>query len=217
MIRSFKDKETQKLFMGRRSRAVSEQAVRRAQLKLAQLDQVDSVEELKIPPGNRLHALGGDREGQWAIRINDQYRICFRFRTKTRTRLRLPTIISRGEDMVDWTEEIEREERVYPPVHPGEVLREEWLIPLDINANQLAGALGVDRQKVYDIVNGKRGVSAEMALRLARWSGMRPRFWLGLQEQYDLAIVQMEAGQRIENEVRPLATSSTPRTPQDPR
>ena len=79
MIRSFKDKETQKLFMGRRSRAVSGQAVRRAQLKLAQLDQVESVEELKIPPGNRLLTLGGDREGQWAIRINDQYRICFRF------------------------------------------------------------------------------------------------------------------------------------------
>lgn len=53
--------------------------MRRAQLKLVQLDQVESVEELKIPPGNRLHALGGDREGQWAIRINDQYRICFRF------------------------------------------------------------------------------------------------------------------------------------------
>ena len=79
MIRSFKDKETQKLFMGRRSKAVSGQAVRRAQIKLAQLDQVESVEELKIPPGNRLHALGGDREGQWAIRINDRYRICFRF------------------------------------------------------------------------------------------------------------------------------------------
>jgi proteic killer suppression protein len=79
VIRSFKDKETQKLFMGRRSRAVSGQAVRRAQIKLAQLDQVESVEELQIPPGNRLHALGGDREGQWAIRINDQYRICFRF------------------------------------------------------------------------------------------------------------------------------------------
>ena len=110
--------------------------------------------------------------------------------------------------MGDWTEEIEREERVYPPVHPGEVLREEWLVPLDINANRLAGALGVDRQKVYDIVNGKRGVSAEMALRLARWSGMRPRFWLGLQEQYDLAIAQMEDGERIEREVfrpqRPL-------------
>jgi proteic killer suppression protein len=79
VIRSFKDKETQKLFMGRRSRAVSGQAVRRAQVKLAQLDQVESVEELEVPPGKRLHALGGDREGQWAIRINDQYRICFRF------------------------------------------------------------------------------------------------------------------------------------------
>ena len=65
--------------MGRRSRAVSGQAVRRAQVKLAQLDQVESVEELEVPPGNRLHALGGDREGRWAIRINDQYRICFRF------------------------------------------------------------------------------------------------------------------------------------------
>ena len=79
MTRSFKDKETQKLFMGRRSRAVSGQAVRRAQVKLAQLDQVESVEELKVPPGNRLHALGVAREGQWAIRINDQYLICFRF------------------------------------------------------------------------------------------------------------------------------------------
>ncbi len=79
MIRSFGDKETQKLFMGRRSRAVSGQAARKAQLKLAQLDQVESVEELTVPPGNRLHRLGGDREGQWAININDQYRICFRF------------------------------------------------------------------------------------------------------------------------------------------
>lgn len=65
--------------MGRRSRAVSESAVRCARIKLAQLDQVESVEELKIPPGNRLHKLGGDREGQWAIRVNEQYRICFRF------------------------------------------------------------------------------------------------------------------------------------------
>ncbi len=65
--------------MGRKSKAVSGQVVRRAQLKLAQLDQVKDVEEMKIPPGNRLHKLGVDREGQWAISINDQYRICFRF------------------------------------------------------------------------------------------------------------------------------------------
>lgn len=107
--------------------------------------------------------------------------------------------------MGDWTEEIEREERVHPPVHPGEVLCEEWLVPLDINANQLAGALGVDRQKVYDIVNGKRGISAEMALRLGRWSGMRPRFWLGLQERHDLEVARERIGEKIEREVHPLS------------
>lgn len=107
--------------------------------------------------------------------------------------------------MGDWTEEIEREERIYPPVHPGEVLREEWLVPLGMNVNQLAGALGVDRQKVYDIVNGKRGLSAEMALRLARWSRMRPRFWLGLQEHYDLEIEKDRTGEKIEREVKPLS------------
>jgi len=79
VIRSFRDKETQRLFEGRRSRAVSEQARRRAQVKLAQLDRVESVEELAKPPGNRLHKLGGDREGQWAISIDGQYRICFFF------------------------------------------------------------------------------------------------------------------------------------------
>jgi len=79
VIKSFRDKETQRLFMGRRSRAVSGEAVRRALIKLVQLDRVETVEELRTPPGNRLHKLGGDREGQWAISINDQYRICFRF------------------------------------------------------------------------------------------------------------------------------------------
>ncbi len=107
--------------------------------------------------------------------------------------------------MGDWTEEIMSEERVHPPVHPGEVLREEWLVPLGMNANQLAGALGVDRQKVYDIVNGKRGVSAEMALRLARWSGMSPRFWLGLQEHYDLEVARDRVGYEIERQVHPLS------------
>jgi antitoxin HigA-1 len=103
------------------------------------------------------------------------------------------------------SEEIEREKRIYPPIHPGEVLREEWLVPLGMNANQLAGALGVDRQKVYDILNGKRGVSAEMGLRLARWSGMPPRFWLGLQTRYDQLVAEDELGERIEREVKPFS------------
>lgn len=79
MTRSFGDKETQKLFEGRRSKAVSEQVRRRAQVKLALLDRVESIEELEKPPGNRLHKLGGDRRGQWAINIDGRCRICFRF------------------------------------------------------------------------------------------------------------------------------------------
>ena len=108
--------------------------------------------------------------------------------------------------MDDWTEGIEREAGVSFPAHPGEMLREEWLALLNMNANQLANILSVDRRKVYDVANEKRGVSAEMALRLARWSGMRPRFWLELQESYDLETARMESGERIEREVKPLVT-----------
>lgn len=79
VIKSFKDKETQRLFTGRKSKAVSAQARERAISKLAQLDQAKSVEEMRVPPGNKLHKLGGDREGQWAVWIDQQYRICFRF------------------------------------------------------------------------------------------------------------------------------------------
>lgn len=107
--------------------------------------------------------------------------------------------------MGDWTDEIEREERVYPPIHPGEILREEFLVPLGMNANQLAKALGVNRQSMYEIVNEKRGLSAEMALRLARWSGMSARFWVGLQARYDLEMAEWKESERIEREVKPLA------------
>lgn len=79
MTKSFKDKETQRLFMGRRQKAVAQQSERRARRKLAQLDAVESVEEMATPPGNKLHKLGGDRAGQYAVSVDEQYRICFRF------------------------------------------------------------------------------------------------------------------------------------------
>lgn len=65
--------------MGRKSRAVSQQAQRKALRKLEQLDSVEGVEEMAIPPSNRLHKLSGDREEQWAVSVDKQYRICFRF------------------------------------------------------------------------------------------------------------------------------------------
>lgn len=80
MIRSFKSRETEALFRLERSRRFS-QIERPALRKLVQLDLASNLEDLRVPPGNRLEALKGDRKGQWSIRINDQFRICFRWTT----------------------------------------------------------------------------------------------------------------------------------------
>ncbi|XTI71628.1 type II toxin-antitoxin system RelE/ParE family toxin [Acidithiobacillus sp. AC3] len=80
MIRSFADKKTAAVFANFRVRMFGPDLLRIAQRKLAQLHRVTSVEELRTPPGNRLEKLSGDREGQWSIRINDQWRVCFTWR-----------------------------------------------------------------------------------------------------------------------------------------
>ena len=80
MIKSFADKETKKLFEGGKSKAVPPEARERAESKLAVLDAAKNLEDLKVPPSNRLHKLSGDRQGQWSISTNMQYRICFVFK-----------------------------------------------------------------------------------------------------------------------------------------
>jgi len=79
VIRSFADRQTERLFRGRRSRAVPTEIRERALAKLVAINVATNVEELRVPPGNRLEKLRGDREGQWSIRINQQYRVCFLF------------------------------------------------------------------------------------------------------------------------------------------
>ncbi len=79
MIKSFADKETEKLFGGRKSKAVPEQLREKALAKLLSVDIATDVRDLEAPPSNRLHKLGGKREGQWSISINMQYRVCFEF------------------------------------------------------------------------------------------------------------------------------------------
>ena len=91
------------------------------------------------------------------------------------------------------------------PVHPGEILREEFMIPFDLNPNRLAIALRVAPPNVYEIVKEERGISSEMALRLGRFFGTTPEFWINLQAHYDLAISRQEAEARINRDVRPMA------------
>lgn len=79
MIKSFKDKQTATIASSQMSRKLPQEMQRNALKKLRQLEAADSLDDLRIPPGNRLEALRGDREGQYSIRINDQWRLCFRF------------------------------------------------------------------------------------------------------------------------------------------
>jgi addiction module HigA family antidote len=88
------------------------------------------------------------------------------------------------------------------PIHPGEVLREEFLIPLNMSAHALAMELKVPAPRINETVRERRSVTPETALRLARFFGTSPDFWLNLQTAYDLKIVQREIGRTVENEVR---------------
>lgn len=87
------------------------------------------------------------------------------------------------------------------PVHPGEILREDYLVPLAMSANALAKALNVPAPRINDIVRERRGVSADTALRLARYFGGDPQSWLNLQAAFDLRTAEIAAGKRIEREV----------------
>ena len=104
------------------------------------------------------------------------------------------------------SDEVMREKRVRPPMHAGRVLELEFLEPLEMTPYQLAKSLGVPAPRVYDLVRGKRGISADTALRLARYFGTSAQFWMNLQNRYDLEVAKDSSGERIEREVRPLAT-----------
>jgi addiction module HigA family antidote len=94
--------------------------------------------------------------------------------------------------------------RKMPPLHPGEMLREEFMKPLGLSANALALALRVPVTRISEIVHQRRSVSADTALRLARYFRMSPEFWMRLQAQFDLETAQDALSATIEREVRPV-------------
>lgn len=94
------------------------------------------------------------------------------------------------------------------PIHPGEILREEFMKPLRLNANKLALALHVPAPTVYDIVKEERGISPEMALRLGYVFKTTPGFWLNLQTEFDLRVVQNEKDAKVKSQVRPIELSA---------
>ena len=96
-----------------------------------------------------------------------------------------------------------------PPIHPGEILREDFLKPLQLSMNKLAMDLHVPVTRIAEIAHQRRGITPDTALRLARYFNTSARFWLNLQAAYDLEVAEDELARDIEREVRPAATVPT--------
>lgn len=93
------------------------------------------------------------------------------------------------------------------PVHPGEILHEEFMKPLGLSMNKLALDLRVPVTRIADIVGERRGITADTALRLARYFKNTPVFWMNLQTRYDLEVAQDELAAKVERDVQPLETA----------
>ncbi|MDD2932286.1 MAG: HigA family addiction module antitoxin [Methylotenera sp.] len=91
------------------------------------------------------------------------------------------------------------------PIHPGEILREEYLEPLGMTPNALSIQLRVPSPRINDVVREKRGITSDTALRLARYFNTTAQYWLNLQTSYELKRTELEVGNIIENEIQPLA------------
>lgn len=95
--------------------------------------------------------------------------------------------------------------RLLAPVHPGEILRDEFLTPMDLSVYRLAQALRISRPRLNDIVRGRRAVTIDTALRLGRYFGTTPAFWINLQTRFDLEVAERTVRRKIEREIEPHA------------
>ena len=95
------------------------------------------------------------------------------------------------------------------PVHPGEILQEEFMVPLGLSMNKVAMDLRVRVTRIADIVNERRGITADTALRFARYFKNDPAFWMNLQTRYDLEVAQDEISAKVERDVQPLESVAT--------
>jgi addiction module HigA family antidote len=106
---------------------------------------------------------------------------------------------------VDYAEMVDPDAKPVGPIHPGVILKEEFLEPLGLSGYALAKAIGVPRNRISGIIRGERAITADTALRLGRFFAMSPEFWLGLQMDYDLETARASIGDRLEREVYPRA------------
>jgi addiction module HigA family antidote len=193
VIKSFADKRNESVYLWQFDRRLPDETQRAAPCKLRMVNNAKTIHNLRSPPGNRLEDLKGDREGQCSIRGNDPWCVCFEWREDNACKV----------EITDDHHEVAAMPHKKPaPVHPGEVLEDEFLKPLGLSQHRLALDTGVDPRRINEIVLRKRSVTANTALRLGRYSQTSPEFWLGLQAQYDPDVEEDQVGKRLEREVR---------------
>ena len=95
-------------------------------------------------------------------------------------------------------------QRLLDPIHPGEILLEEFLKPLELSQNQLARDVDVPPTRINEIVNGQRPITVDTAMRLARYFATTPDFWLNLQQRFDIVVAQRKLGPALEKKIQPL-------------
>ena len=193
-ICSFRCDDTERLFHSEsvpRFRNI-ERAARR---KLLMLNAAPSIGAMRIPPGNRLELLAGDRQGQYSVRINEQWRLCFVWRSDG----------AHDVEIVDYHGmQVAPMRRQLDEIHPGEILLEEFMKPNGLTARQLSADIDVSPSRISEIVNGQRPITADTALRLGLFFGMEPRFWINLQSEYDMRVATRTLLPAIKSRIRRL-------------
>ena len=194
-VQSFGDAPTERLWSRQRTKRLDPPIERTALRKLVMLDAAGVLDGLKVPPGNRLDALKADRAGQTAFGPTSSGGSASSGPGRHRERRdhRLP--LEGGTHMA-----------TLAPIHPGEVLLEEFLVPLEVTQHRLAVSIGVPRRRINEIVYGKRRITANTALRLARFFATTDRFWLNLQTRYDLEIEKDRLGGALDH-IQPLQSA----------
>jgi proteic killer suppression protein len=155
VIKTFADRQTEELFRTGKAKRLPAKIVRRALRKLEAVHVATQFADLCVPPGNRRHALSGDRAGQHAISVNDQWRICFRFESGDAFEVEFCDYhsLEYGAMSIPNTRPLERR-----PIHPGEILREEFLPEYGLSVTALAEAAGVSRQSMNELLRERRAL-----------------------------------------------------------
>jgi antitoxin HigA-1 len=134
----------------------------------------------------RFEKLVGSRAGQYSVRVNDQWRLCFTWSTAGPATSNSSTTTRKEKPMAD-----------FAPTHPGEILLTEFLEPMGISQYRIAKAIDVPPRRINEIVDGKRGISADTALRLLRALGLSDMFFINMQAHYDAEIAREQMATQL--------------------